>query len=155
MHRRLVSPVPNSPGFVFCSFPWVKNWPLSDQDDGGVRFYLFGGSFDQRVPSDGLQYVVRVWSSYTIILTIIINDQIYIELGPRIEPPFLIRAHGRILIPTFSLIILHVLHAWLVHVSLFAWLCYASPVEHATIWFSRLILRVQKVCIKELASMFY
>ena len=29
---------------------------------------LFGGIFDQRVPSDGLQYVVHVWSSDTIYL---------------------------------------------------------------------------------------
>ena len=27
---------------------------------------LFGGIFDQRVPCDGLQYVVHVWSSDTI-----------------------------------------------------------------------------------------
>ena len=29
---------------------------------------LFGGIFDQRVPSDGFQYVVHAWSSDTIYL---------------------------------------------------------------------------------------
>ena len=40
---------------------------------------LFGGIFGQRVPSDGLQYVVHAWSSDTIYLIQMYTD----EFSPR------------------------------------------------------------------------